>query len=509
MSDERCSAGTSADLRKALEKIASENTKFDWPAGATADEALSHVAVQMRQIARAALAAPQPVDKRAWRIEHDGFEGVEIGSYTTLEGKEGVVLQQIGSRIVHVYGRKWLKSFPADSAPACVHKSCDDPEWCAGEPQCRYGAGSAQTERMTKALELADECEREVGYSSSRMCSVAKTIRSLVNQPQPAQAPAVTEFCATCGELWVDGTPCNQPEPNCQVTSMGPIKLTYIKRWRTLVELPEKYADEIKAALAAPQPADSADRAAWAINGAHEFAEKMRGEPQPADSTPVYPGSREAKLLAEHLDALNELEDCKKQVASVEAELERLRGPAQAPAVTNDLLPCPFCGKRPRSGWNGADGPHDDCGYWSIECCGAFVHEDDEETARKLWNKRALPQPAQAPVVTEEMIEVAARELWNDRDAQYGGSWDSRDSEEVCVIQTKATARAMLIAALALPQPVREELVARAMYDWQYGTGAWRYSESKSRDHFIGLARAALAMFGQPQTPAVTKEGGK
>ena len=49
-------------------------------------------------------------------------------------------------------------------------------------------------------------------------------------------------------------------------------KLVYIKRWRTLVELPEKYADEIKAALAAtdllgdetyptlaaPQPADSA-----------------------------------------------------------------------------------------------------------------------------------------------------------------------------------------------------------------------------------------------------------
>ena len=371
MSDERCSAETNERLREALELA--KNIIFGG----------KHLADRERNYAKSAeyqsyldtlevaLASPQPADKRAWRIEHDGFEGVEIGSYTTLEGKEGVVLQQIGSRIVHVYGRKWLKSFPADSAPACVHKSCDDPEWCAGEPQCRYGAGSAQTERMTKALELADECEREVGYSSSRMCSVAKTIRSLVNQPQPAQAPAVTEFCATCGELWVDGTPCNQPEPNCQVTSMGPVKLTYIKRWRTIVPLPAKYADEIVEALRTP------------------------------------------------------------------------------------------------------------------------------------------PQPAQAPVVTEEMIEVAARELWNDRDAQYGGSWDSRDSEEVCVIQTKATARAMLIAALALPQPVREELVARAMYDWQYGTGAWRYSESKSRDHFIGLARAALAMFGQPQTPAVTKEGGK
>jgi len=45
---------------------------------------------------------------KAWRIEHDGFEGVEIGSYKTLEGKEGVVLQQIGTRVVHVYGKKWL-----------------------------------------------------------------------------------------------------------------------------------------------------------------------------------------------------------------------------------------------------------------------------------------------------------------------------------------------------------------------------------------------------------------
>ena len=342
MSDERCSAGTSADLRKALEKIASENTKFDWPAGATADEALSHVAVQMRQIARAALAAPQPVDKRAWRIEHDGFEGVEIGSYTTLEGKEGVVLQQFGSRIVHVYGRKWLKSFPADSAPACVHKSCDDPEWCAGEPQCRYGAGSAQTERMTKALELADECEREVGYSSSRMCSVAKTIRSLVNQPQPAQAPAVTEFCATCGELWVDGTPCNQPEPNCQVTSMGPVKLTYIKRWQTIVPLPAKYADEIVEALRTPpQPAQApAVTKPW-----------VEGEPSECDSSawdrlpPLVTAQAVTEIIRKAIDATFSekglwidwrLRDA--LASKIGAALDVLPQPAQAPAVTNRMI---------------------------------------------------------------------------------------------------------------------------------------------------------------------------
>ncbi|WP_404927115.1 hypothetical protein [Mesorhizobium sp. ORM16] len=43
-----------------------------------------------------------------YHIEHDGFEGSVIGSYTTREGKRGVVLQQIGTKVVHVYGEKWL-----------------------------------------------------------------------------------------------------------------------------------------------------------------------------------------------------------------------------------------------------------------------------------------------------------------------------------------------------------------------------------------------------------------
>jgi hypothetical protein len=43
-----------------------------------------------------------------YRIEHDGFIGEVIGSYVTREGKSGVVLQQIGTRVVHVYGKQWL-----------------------------------------------------------------------------------------------------------------------------------------------------------------------------------------------------------------------------------------------------------------------------------------------------------------------------------------------------------------------------------------------------------------
>lgn len=42
-------------------------------------------------------------------IEHDGFEGTIIGHYTTREGKRGVVLQQTGTRVVHVYSEKWIK----------------------------------------------------------------------------------------------------------------------------------------------------------------------------------------------------------------------------------------------------------------------------------------------------------------------------------------------------------------------------------------------------------------
>lgn len=45
-----------------------------------------------------------------WLIEHDGFQGTVIGHYTTAEGKTGVVMQQDGTRVVHVYGTKWLNN---------------------------------------------------------------------------------------------------------------------------------------------------------------------------------------------------------------------------------------------------------------------------------------------------------------------------------------------------------------------------------------------------------------
>lgn len=45
-----------------------------------------------------------------FKIEHDGFEGQVCGYYERGDGKRGVVLQQIGTRVVHVYGEKWLRA---------------------------------------------------------------------------------------------------------------------------------------------------------------------------------------------------------------------------------------------------------------------------------------------------------------------------------------------------------------------------------------------------------------
>jgi len=41
-------------------------------------------------------------------IAHDGFVGDIIGHYRRRDGKAGVVVQQDGTNVVHVYGEKWL-----------------------------------------------------------------------------------------------------------------------------------------------------------------------------------------------------------------------------------------------------------------------------------------------------------------------------------------------------------------------------------------------------------------
>ncbi len=77
----------------------------------------------------------------------------------------------------------------------------------------------------------------------------------------------------------------------------------------------------------------------------------------------------------------------------------------------------------------------------------------------------APPAPVgaqEALEITDAMINAGARELWNDRDARHGGLWDTHDPREVCVIQTKATMKAALRAALSQPRTtdgaVRDDL---------------------------------------------------
>lgn len=64
-----------------------------------------------------------------------------------------------------------------------------------------------------------------------------------------------------------------------------------------------------------------------------------------------------------------------------------------------------------------------------------------------------LPGAPQTVEVTDEMVNAAAREMWNDLHAARGGPWESRGEKEVVVVQFRATARAAINAALSLSRP--------------------------------------------------------
>lgn len=51
---------------------------------------------------------------KPFEIAHDGFKGVMIGHYIRLDGYRGVVGQHEGTKMVHVYGAKWLDQKKGD-----------------------------------------------------------------------------------------------------------------------------------------------------------------------------------------------------------------------------------------------------------------------------------------------------------------------------------------------------------------------------------------------------------
>lgn len=46
------------------------------------------------------------LNNKEYTVEYDGMIGNIIGHYTTREGRKGVVLQQVGTKIVHVYNEQ-------------------------------------------------------------------------------------------------------------------------------------------------------------------------------------------------------------------------------------------------------------------------------------------------------------------------------------------------------------------------------------------------------------------
>ncbi len=106
-----------ADISAAARILDAAGRHHGWWKGATYDD-LDKISKDefddiVAAIIKAASPAPAPAaDDTIYQIEHDGFCGTRQGSYTTREGKRGVVLQQVGTRVVHVYGEKWLVPSP-------------------------------------------------------------------------------------------------------------------------------------------------------------------------------------------------------------------------------------------------------------------------------------------------------------------------------------------------------------------------------------------------------------
>lgn len=95
------------DYRKALEAGRAALTA----PGATTKSDVEALAATTAERPGTVTSEPEPSTSdpsSTYTIAHDGFTGTVQGHYVTREGKQGVVLQQVGTRVVHVYGRKWL-----------------------------------------------------------------------------------------------------------------------------------------------------------------------------------------------------------------------------------------------------------------------------------------------------------------------------------------------------------------------------------------------------------------
>lgn len=125
---------------------------------------------------------PQP-QAGTVRIDHDGFEGNIIGNYTTREGKRGVVIQQLGTRVVHVYGEKWLTAAaPQPGAQAVA--------W----PKVRISQKdfATQSDDWLRGFEAGVQAA-ENALNNLPMITKEQGMAMRTGQPTPNASPTITE----------------------------------------------------------------------------------------------------------------------------------------------------------------------------------------------------------------------------------------------------------------------------------------------------------------------------
>jgi hypothetical protein len=91
--------------RKFMEELAAG----EWDDDLIAHDTEKLVVFVLTELESQMVASAPSNPNQVYRVEYDGFVGTEQGSYVTREGKAGVVLQQVGTKVVHVYGRNRIE----------------------------------------------------------------------------------------------------------------------------------------------------------------------------------------------------------------------------------------------------------------------------------------------------------------------------------------------------------------------------------------------------------------
>jgi hypothetical protein len=98
--------------------------------------------------------SPTKEDFAKWsRVWHDTCE-----TMVTLLGLPGNGSpQELLAQVQAYVGTRPPAQRP--KVPPCVHATCDDPEWCAGEPKCRY-TDAQKAPDSSNLTNIAAECHR-------------------------------------------------------------------------------------------------------------------------------------------------------------------------------------------------------------------------------------------------------------------------------------------------------------------------------------------------------------